>query len=130
MGTKLRQKKKRSQTERRREAERQRKGRNGDELKKDEDTLPGSRKRRRGSQCACIACATRIDQSFANYARDFFSAVMVRPWRGHRPRREWIDRPRRKRILARILPSSNPLDHPHEGGTSGTIDRNEVKELE
>lgn len=28
--------------------------------------------RERRSQCACIACATRIDQSFANYARDFF----------------------------------------------------------
>lgn len=45
--------------------------RNDDELKSDEDALPGPRKGGR-SQCACIACATRIDQSFANYARDFF----------------------------------------------------------
>lgn len=45
--------------------------RNDDELKSDEDALSGPRKGGR-SQCACIACATRIDQSFANYARDFF----------------------------------------------------------
>lgn len=32
----------------------------------------GGKRTRSKEQCACIARATRIDQSFANYARDFF----------------------------------------------------------
>lgn len=58
---------------------------------------------------------------------------MARPWRGRRPRRGWISHPRRKRMLARILPSSNrPPDRPREGGTErpeqSTVD--EAEELE
>lgn len=52
------------------------------EEEEEEVNLTGSRRResrienridREAKQFACIAWATRIDQSFANYARDFFS---------------------------------------------------------
>lgn len=79
MGTKLSQKKKRSRTENGESGDarrsRQRKGRNDDDglERENEDTLLRVVKEKEGrSQCACIACGTRIDQSFANYARDFF----------------------------------------------------------
>lgn len=71
------------------------------------------------SQCTCIACATRIDQSFANYARDFFLPWWPSVGEANDPVANGpAGRDGNAHSSASILLSSSPSGRPREGGTS------------